>query len=75
MMPDYRAYFVDDDHTVGPPFVLTCENDEAAIAQARAIVKDLDIELWQLDGLVIRLRRPTGSRTKVSLNLRRTVRK
>jgi hypothetical protein len=60
-MPDYRAYWVDGEHTVGPPFVLTCDDDEAAIAQARALVKDLDIELWQLDRLAIRLRRRSGS--------------
>ena len=46
-------------HTVGPPYELTCDDDEYAIAQARALVRDRDIELWQLDRLVIRLPRRT----------------
>jgi len=58
-MPQYRAFLMNNHHTVGPPYELTCDDDEYAIAQARALVRDRDIELWQLDRLVIRLPRRT----------------
>jgi hypothetical protein len=52
----YRAFSIYNDRIVGPPIVLTCDDDEAAIEQARKLVTDSDIELWQLGRLITRLR-------------------
>ena len=42
---------------IAPPFELVCENDDDAIARTGRHVLNWDIELWQGDRLVIRLRR------------------
>jgi hypothetical protein len=55
-LPLYRAFSIYNDRIVGPPIVLTCDDDEEAIEQARKLVTDSDIELWQLGRLIIRLR-------------------
>ena len=60
-MPECRAYFLlDDDQISGPPVVLICDDDKAAIEEAGALSSDHDIELWQLDRFIIRLSRLTG---------------
>ena len=52
-MPYYRAYPVNDDprpgqpHIAGPAYIIECDNDQQAIAQARQFVDGCDIELWQ----------------------------
>jgi hypothetical protein len=61
-MPQYRAYLMSGDHTVGAPYELICDNDDDAIARARRLDLDWDIEIWQLDRLVIRLPWRTSSK-------------
>jgi hypothetical protein len=56
-MPHYRAYLVAGERIIAPPFELVCENDDDAIARTGRHVLNWDIELWQGDRLVIRLRR------------------
>lgn len=60
-MLQYRAYVIDAKRIVRPPYVLACVDDEAAIARARSLGSETDIELWQLDRFVIRLPRITGA--------------
>ena len=56
-MNEYRVYLVDKDgHVDGPPDGFTCESDEAAIERAKHLIGGHDIELWQMDRLVIRLK-------------------
>ena len=46
-MADYRIYKLDKDgRIVGPPEIVTCENDEAALVIAQQYVDGLAIELW-----------------------------
>lgn len=47
-MLEYRAYFVDRDGHFKKSVVLFCPDDEAAKEQAKQLVDDCDIELWQL---------------------------
>lgn len=48
-MPDYRIYRVDKDgHVQGPSVIVSCEDDEAAIAEAKQYVDGLAIEVWDL---------------------------
>jgi hypothetical protein len=57
---DYRAYFVGSDgHFVS--FVgLSCSDDAEAIAQARRLIVDQDIELWSGERFIVRLPQKQG---------------
>jgi predicted O-methyltransferase YrrM len=46
-MADYRAYRIKNNHVDGIPTVITCDNDEEAIKQAKQLVNGADIELWE----------------------------
>ena len=57
LMADYRVYqLAEGGHIRSPPETFACEGDEAAIQIAERMVDGRDVELWQLDRLVIRLR-------------------
>jgi hypothetical protein len=46
-MPAYRIYTLDDDgHIVGPPAVIDCPDDQAAIQEAKRTLDGKVIELW-----------------------------
>ena len=46
----YRFYKIDrDDHVDGPPQVLQCEDDDAALVEARKLVDGYAIEIWRDD--------------------------
>ena len=46
----YRFYKLDNDDRVdGPPQILECENDEAALTEARRYVDGHAIEIWRGD--------------------------
>ena len=46
-MADYRIYKLDKDgRIVGPPVVVNCEDDDAALIVAQQYVDGLAIELW-----------------------------
>ena len=57
-VPLYRIYSIKDGHFAGPPVVVECSNDEQALAKAWGQLDKQDIELWQLDRLVTRLKAP-----------------
>jgi hypothetical protein len=55
-MAEYRAYIVgDDDHYLGFE-EMVCRDDGEAVARAKRLVDDHDIEVWSGDRLVFRLR-------------------
>jgi hypothetical protein len=56
-MPDYRLYAVNkENHLEGPPAVLFCANDAEAIVKAGWLTYDCDIEVWEANRRVRRLR-------------------
>ena len=54
-MVDYRAYFVGSDGYFVRFVGLSCSDDAEAVAQARRLIEDQDIELWSGDRFIIRL--------------------
>jgi len=55
-MPEYRIYTVKKDgHLIGPPKVVECPNDEAAVTEAKQLLDGLVIEVWQGPRVVMRL--------------------
>jgi hypothetical protein len=56
-MNEYRVYHMDEDgHIDGPADGIVCESDEVAIVRAKHLLDGHDVELWQCDRLVIRMR-------------------
>jgi hypothetical protein len=56
-MPNYRAYQLKPDgHIDGVPTIITCDDDQAAIKETKALVDGKDIELWDGTRLVITIR-------------------
>jgi hypothetical protein len=55
-MPEYRAYFVgEDEHFFGcEPMI--CRNDAEAITNARRLLSDQDIEVWNCERFVLKLK-------------------
>jgi hypothetical protein len=46
-MTEYRLYRVDEEgHIQGAPVIVSCEDDEAAIAEAKQYVDGVAIEVW-----------------------------
>jgi len=56
-MSDYRAYAIGPDGHFIKVEPMSCENDEEAIARARALAKEYPIEIWSGDRFVVRLDR------------------
>jgi hypothetical protein len=55
-MAEYRAYIVgDDDHFLGFQ-EMVCRDDGEAVANAKRLLDDHDIEVWSGDRFVILLR-------------------
>lgn len=60
-MRHYRAYPIGNDGHVLPPTVITADDDRAAIAQAKAILNEKPIEVWEQSRLVVRLEKSSQS--------------
>ena len=55
-MPEYRLYTVDNEgHTLGPIFIVACDDDEQAIDRARKLKRHLVVEVWQAERLVAKI--------------------
>ena len=54
-MPHYRAYTVGDDGSFIACIDLLCDNDEAAIEEAKRLLDGRAIELWQGERRVVRM--------------------
>jgi hypothetical protein len=53
---DYFLYELDPDgHISRPPNVIACDDDEAAIREAKQRVNGHDLEIWHMDRLVARV--------------------
>ena len=66
-MPSYRIYKLSaDNHIVGVSEVVECESDQEAITQATKKLDGLDIEIWQGQRSVIRLKSMENSRPAAS---------
>ena len=55
-MAEYRAYIVGDDDQFLGFEEMVCRDDGEAVAKAKRLLDDHDIEVWSGDRLVIRLR-------------------
>lgn len=56
-MADYRAYIIGDDgHFIGAEMLTIAADDAAAIEAAKRLVDKHDVELWDRDRLVVRLK-------------------
>lgn len=60
-MPDYRLYLVDGNRIIGPPTIITCASDKAAITAARERHTLHDIEVWEGARCVTRLKAPDAT--------------
>ena len=60
-MRHYRAYPIGNDGHVLPPTVITAEDDRGAVAQAKAILNENPIEIWDQSRLVARLEKSSQS--------------
>jgi hypothetical protein len=56
-MAEYRAYIIGTDGHFIKAVDLDCADDEIALQQARQLVDSHDVELWQLDRRVAKLKR------------------
>jgi hypothetical protein len=54
---DYRAYFVGNDGHFVRFVGLSCSDDAEAIAQARRLIEEQDIELWSGERFIVRLQK------------------
>lgn len=49
----YRIYMLDRDNRVsGPPQIIECEDDDAALIEARRFVDGHAIEIWRNDARI-----------------------
>jgi len=57
-MPSFRAYPISKNRRVSdaPSVVIVCENDQDGLRQARRLVTDEDIELWDGPRFIARLK-------------------
>lgn len=57
-MPAYRVYLIAaDDHIDGPPKIIECDSDSAAMEQAKRLIDGKTIELWDGPRRVARMGR------------------
>jgi hypothetical protein len=63
-VPSFRAYPVSNNRKVAaaPSVVIVCENDADGLRQARQLVSDDDIELWDGPRFIARLKSLHGSK-------------
>jgi hypothetical protein len=70
-MTTYRIYReLPDGHISGPPDVIQHATDEEAIAEAKTLLDDLAIEVWDRDRQVVRLEPPKGKRIDAAIQRR-----
>ncbi|MDA9497308.1 hypothetical protein XI05_07160 [Bradyrhizobium sp. CCBAU 11357] len=56
---DYRAYVLDDDGRIIGVHELDCANDDEAKEKASQLLDGHDLEVWQRERCVARLKHPT----------------
>jgi hypothetical protein len=55
-MAEYRAYLIGSDDHFCDAVPLVCTDDTEAIEKAKQLVNGHDVELWQCDRMVARLK-------------------
>ena len=56
-MPEYRVYRITHGNAVaGPPTILECTSDRAAVIEAKKLLNGLDLEVWEGSRVVSRLK-------------------
>ena len=64
-MPTYRVYSVTSDgHIVGPAAVVICKNDREAILRAQQLKNGHDLELWDQDRFIAKIRSADSSESE-----------
>ena len=64
-MPTYRVYSVTSDgHIVGPAAVVICKNDQEAILRAQQLKNGHDLELWDQDKFIAKIRSADSSESE-----------
>ena len=52
-MPSYRVFAIGQDNQIkGAPRIIECESDEAALEQARELVEEMLLDVWESDSPV-----------------------
>ena len=55
-MPEYRIFpLTSDNHIKNAPALVVCENDSAALEQAKKMLDGHNLEVWEGNRLVTRL--------------------
>lgn len=63
-MPDYKFYAIKENgHVSGPPDIVFCDSDPAALETARRLQAGSDIEIWQGRRLIAYVTPENRSRT------------
>jgi len=56
-VPAYHIYFIDRaGHISGPPEIVECADDQAAMQKAKQLLDGLDLELWDGPRFVVGLK-------------------
>jgi hypothetical protein len=56
-MPEYYLYTIKKDgHSAGPPKVVECQDDEAAVKKAKQLLDDRLIEIWEGARVVVHVK-------------------
>ena len=64
-MPTYRIYSVTSDgHIAGPAAVVTCKNDQEAISRAQQLKNGHDVELWDHNRFIVKIRSADSSESE-----------
>lgn len=58
-MPEYRVHLMDGDHVVVGVHTIFCNDDESAIVAARPFARRCEVEIWNAERKVARLK-PVG---------------
>jgi hypothetical protein len=54
-MPTYRIYTLEGGHVREPPKIIECQNDDAAVNEAKQLLDGKLIEVWEQARFIIRL--------------------
>ena len=55
-MPEYRVHLMAGDHGVASVHTIFCNDDESAIVAARPFARRCEVEIWDRDRKVARLK-------------------
>ena len=54
-MPTYRIYTFEGGHVRKPPKIIECQDDEAAVKEAKQFLDGKLIEVWEKERCIVRL--------------------